>query len=142
MSYTVEISVFYRESAPEFFNIVEKGIWHYANGGTWTEAAGKQILTMGGSGTSGGLRFKSASGGDAFFIVVGVHNYSLWLDVLPNIEDKDTTVALLPTYYQPGSRAGIPLVQNITRFNETGRKIEFKKVIEEGRKITCSLIIS
>lgn len=141
MSYTVEISIFYRESAPEFFNIVERGVWHYANGGTWTQAAGKEILTMGGSGTSGGLRFKNASG-NAFFLVVGVHNYSLWLDVLPNIEDKDTTVALLPTYYQPGTRAGITLVQSITKFDTTGRKIEFKKVNEEGRKITCSLIIS
>ena len=69
---------------------------------------------MGGSSTSGGLHFKSTLYCDVFFIIIGVCNYFLWLEVPPNIGDKDTTVMLLLMYHQPGSGAGIPLVHNIT----------------------------
>lgn len=142
MSYKVVIFISQRQPSAERFDIVEKGIWHYANGGTWTESeVGRHVLEMGGSGTSGGLRLKN-SGGDQFFIVVGVHNYSLWLDVLPDTKDNDTTVALLPSYYQPGTRSGIALVQSINRNNAKGRNIEFKKVSEDGNQLTCELIIS
>jgi Fungal fruit body lectin len=32
-------------------------VWHYANGGTWSESNGALALTMGRSSTSGTLRF-------------------------------------------------------------------------------------
>ncbi|KAF8256994.1 Cytolysin/lectin [Lactarius quietus] len=57
--------VFSRETNPSkggFFGIVEKTVWIYANGGTWDEAYGYQVLKMGGSGTSGSLRLQSDSG--------------------------------------------------------------------------------
>lgn len=58
---------------------------------------------MGGSGTAGALRVQDASGVQ-FFADAGVHNYKLWLDVVTNTKNGDTTVALLPNYYVVGLR--------------------------------------
>ena len=62
-------------------------------------------LTMGGSGTSGGLRLKSTAG-DYVFIVFGINAYQPWVDVVVDLTPGDTGVAVHPTYYG-GSRSGI-----------------------------------
>jgi Fungal fruit body lectin len=71
MTYTVAVRV-YQTNPNAFFNVVEKTAWHYANGGTWSESNGAFALTMGGSGTSGTLRFVADTG--EIFVVLGVHN--------------------------------------------------------------------
>ena len=61
MSYTITAKVS-QTKQNAFFRIVERTAWNYANGGTWGEADGTQVLTKGGSGASGSLRFVSDTG--------------------------------------------------------------------------------
>ncbi|CAM1505799.1 Fc.00g114360.m01.CDS01 [Cosmosporella sp. VM-42] len=98
MSYTIKVRV-YQTNANAFFRIVEKGVWHYANGGTWTDQDGLLTLTMGGSGTSGMLRFMTEQGKEAFIIAMGEHNYKPWLDIVTGLADEVTCVKALPEYY-------------------------------------------
>ena len=64
MGYTIRVCG-YQTNTNAFFHIVEKGCWHYANGAQWTEQDGVLTLTMGDSGTSGMLRFKTEQGKEA-----------------------------------------------------------------------------
>ncbi|KZV96848.1 hypothetical protein EXIGLDRAFT_764915 [Exidia glandulosa HHB12029] len=65
MSYTIIVKVF-QTNPNAWFEVIESTVWHYANGGSWTKANDKYVLTMGSTGTSGILRFQS---GDQYFIV-------------------------------------------------------------------------
>ena len=76
MSYNISLRVYQRNPARGFFHIVENTVWHYANGGTWSEADGAHTLTQGGSGTSGVLRFLSDKG-ERITVAIGVHNYNV-----------------------------------------------------------------
>ena len=97
MSYTISVRV-YQTNPNAFFNIVEKTVWQYANGGTWSESNGEQVLTMGGSGTSGTLRFV-ADNGENFIVALGVHNYKRWCDIVTNLSNQQTGVIINPEYY-------------------------------------------
>ncbi|KAI9041131.1 uncharacterized protein KD926_007401 [Aspergillus affinis] len=99
MAYTIRLSV--KNGTPDSLNVVEKTCWYYANGGTWEEQDGQHVLHMGGSGTSGILRFVSTSG-DIFTVILGIHNYSPWCDVQVNLQDGDTAAKMLPEYYSGG----------------------------------------
>ncbi|OBZ78202.1 hypothetical protein A0H81_02578 [Grifola frondosa] len=99
MSYIIHAR--FRCQCNDSVSIVEKTVWHYANGGTWSEVDGQQVLTMGGSGTSGTLRFKSESG-DYFLVALGVHNYKRWCDIVTDLTSSNTGVEIHPTYYQDG----------------------------------------
>ncbi|TFY81905.1 hypothetical protein EWM64_g2108 [Hericium alpestre] len=88
-----------------YFALVEEGVWHFANGGTWTACEGQLVLKMGGSGTSGLLRF--SDGADIFFIVaLGIHNYKPWLDISPDLASDDTVVAVHSDWYKDESERG------------------------------------
>jgi hypothetical protein len=95
MSYTITLRVFQRNPARGFFSIVEKVNWAY--GGTWSEANGTQTLHMGGSGTSGVLRFKSDK--ELITVAVGVHNYKRWCDVVTGLKPDETALVINPQYY-------------------------------------------
>ncbi|KAG1865908.1 Cytolysin/lectin [Suillus subalutaceus] len=73
MSYTISVRTVDATSFNPGFTLVEKTVWHYANGGTWTNTGSIQTLAMGGSGTSGTLRFRSDFG-EEFLVAMGVHN--------------------------------------------------------------------
>ncbi|KAI0247901.1 fungal fruit body lectin [Lactifluus subvellereus] len=73
MTYTITARV-YQTNTNAFFNVVERTVWKYGNGGTWSEVDGAYVLTMGGSGTCGSLRFV-ADTGENFIATLGVHNY-------------------------------------------------------------------
>jgi hypothetical protein len=79
--------------------VVEKTCWYYANGGTWTDDNSHNLVhEMGGSGTSGMLRIKAASG-YTFSVIVGFHNSEFWCDAQVVLPDDDTAVKLHPEYY-------------------------------------------
>ncbi|KAF7159507.1 hypothetical protein CNMCM5623_004845 [Aspergillus felis] len=103
MSYTIRLTI--RNSTSDTLTVVEKTCWYYANGGIWTEQDCQYVLSMGGSGTSGILRFKSSSG-ETFTAILGIHNYKPWCDVQVNLRDDDTAVKLLPEYYNGGALSG------------------------------------
>ncbi|PPQ81531.1 hypothetical protein CVT25_013327 [Psilocybe cyanescens] len=57
---------------------------------------------MGGSGTSGIVRFASDSG-ENFAVVLGVHNYARWCDIVTDIPTTQTATTLQPIYYAANS---------------------------------------
>ena len=46
MSYSITLRVYQTNPGRGFFHIVEKTVWHYANGGTWSEADGALTPTQ------------------------------------------------------------------------------------------------
>ncbi|KAF9559156.1 hypothetical protein CPC08DRAFT_709052 [Agrocybe pediades] len=84
MAYTVSIRLFQSKTS---FNVVDI-----------------LILTMNGSGTSGGLRVQDKQSGNTFIVVVGVHNYQFWSDVNTTTTDGPTLTYLHGTYYGSGER--------------------------------------
>ncbi|EAW20789.1 uncharacterized protein NFIA_113190 [Aspergillus fischeri NRRL 181] len=99
MSYTIRLCI--DNGTSDILTIVEKTCWYYANGCTWTVKDDEHVLFMGGSGTSGMLRFKTSSG-DFFTVVLGMHNYNPWSGLLVNLREDDTALKLHPEYYNGG----------------------------------------
>lgn len=101
MSYTINVTVNPNSSG---FKVVEKTVWYYAGGGTWSESDGIHILTMGGSGTSGTLRFANEAG-DYVIFILGVHNYHPYTDIAADLQPGDTCMLVHPSWYGGGERA-------------------------------------
>ncbi|KAF8126745.1 lectin [Boletus edulis] len=142
MSYSITLRVFQGNPARGFFSIVEKTVFHFANGGTWSEANGTQILTMGGSGTSGVLRFKSDKG-ELFTVAVGVHNYKRWCDIVGGIKPEDTALVINPQYYNNGPRAYVRERQ-LAEYSGTspaGTKVEVIYTVPDGNNLQANIII-
>ncbi|PCH36032.1 lectin 1a [Wolfiporia cocos MD-104 SS10] len=141
MSYTIVVRVI--DASDVGFSLVEKTVWYYANGGTWSNTNGIQTLVMGGSGTSGTLRFKSGDG-EAFLVAVGVHNYKHWCDVAVDLTDGDTSMKVQPTYYESTDRAKVREEQlsEITRKNSKGRSISVKYVTQDSNTFHAIVTVS
>ena len=143
MSYTVNIKV-YQQSTQKWHTIVEKAVWNYANGGTWSESNGLQVLKMGGSGTAGTLRFVSETG-DAFMVVIGVHNYKPWVDVADNLKTNQTCVSLLPEYYKSGTDQTKTRESQLTLLEKTDAKntaITAAITKEDGKEYFVDIVIA
>ncbi|KIJ57105.1 hypothetical protein M422DRAFT_238675 [Sphaerobolus stellatus SS14] len=114
MSYTITIRV-YQTNPNAFFHNVEKTVWKYANGGTWGESNGEYVLTMGGSGTSGSVRFVSDTG-ENFVATFGVHNYK-----------------------RDAQRENQLATYNVA--NAKGRKFTINYTVPDGNNLKANLII-
>lgn len=143
MSYTITAQV-YQTNPNAFFRIVEKTVWNYANGGTWGEMNGTQVLTMGGSGTSGSLRFVSDTG-ENFIITLGVHNYKRWGDIVTNLANDQTGVIINPEYYDDKHRdREAQREKQLSMYsidNLKDRKFEFKYTVADGNNLKVNIII-
>ncbi|CAG9993946.1 unnamed protein product [Clonostachys byssicola] len=95
MSYSIKARV-YQTNTNAYFNIVEKGVWQ---NGTWSDQDGVLTLAMGGSGTSGMLRFMTEQGKEIFFVTLGVHNWKPWVDITEAPWPNASCVKILPEYY-------------------------------------------
>ncbi|KAF6743564.1 fruit body lectin [Ephemerocybe angulata] len=144
MSYSITVRV-YQRNPNAFFKIVEKGVWHYANGGTWSDKDGVQTLTMGGSGTSGMLRFMTEGGKEAFFVAMGVHNYKRWVDVITGLADDITCVKAMHEYYDnsnpPRAQAREAQRTEISILNLQSRTIAAKYSVAEGNNLVLDIVI-
>ncbi|KAJ2912846.1 hypothetical protein MD484_g7563, partial [Candolleomyces efflorescens] len=144
MSYSIKVRV-YQTNVNAFFRIVEKGVWHYANGGTWSDQDGVLTLTMGGSGTSGMLRFMTEQGKEAFFIALGVHNYKPWVDIVTGLANDVTCVRALPEYYSSTAndrtRAREAQRTKWSIMNIDGRTITTNYKGAEGRDLELNIVI-
>ncbi|KAM0544359.1 hypothetical protein ACHAPJ_011895 [Fusarium lateritium] len=143
MSYQIKVRV-YQTNNNAYFHIVEKGCWHYANGAQWTEENGILTLQMGGSGTSGMLRFKTEQGKEAFFVALGVHNYKPWVDTVTGLADEVTCVKALPEYYGQASdrtRSRESQRTEQTILNIDRRNISTKYKVHEGNNLELDIII-
>ncbi|KIK57113.1 hypothetical protein GYMLUDRAFT_87113 [Collybiopsis luxurians FD-317 M1] len=144
MSYSIKVKV-YQTNTNAFFQLVEKDVWYYANGGVWNESDGVHKLSMGGSGTSGMLRFRSEQGNEAFWVAQGVHNYKPWVDIVTNLTNDYTGVKGLPEYYGstvPG-RAQAREAQRTSwqAVNAQGRKITANFTVSSGNNLELNIII-
>lgn len=144
MSYTIKVRV-YQSDTNTWFKIVEKAVWHYANGGAFSEQDGVNTLTIGGSGTSGLLRFKTEQNKQAFFVAFGVHNYKPWLDIITGLADDVTGVKALPEYYNDSnpervkSREAQRTSQSILNIDRRTIAAEYK--VTEGKNLELAIII-
>lgn len=75
MGYSITAEV-YRTNHNVFFHVVEKTAWKHADGRTWGEVSGTHVLTFGGSGNSGSLRFVSDTG-ENFIITLRADGYKV-----------------------------------------------------------------
>ncbi|KAI1435116.1 fruit body lectin [Xylaria sp. CBS 124048] len=141
MSYNVRV-VSANVGTGAALSIVEMSVWNYAKGGSWLATPGVLELTMGGSGTSGMLRYQSASGDERFTVAVGVHNYAPWVHIIPDVPTDETAVTLLPQYYNGGKYAGIPVVPTAEVQTSTGRKISAVMKNIEGNSYVLQLNIA
>ncbi|XP_006455253.1 XCL-like lectin [Agaricus bisporus var. bisporus H97] len=141
MSYTVTVRV-YQTNPNTFFRRVEETVWKYANGGTWDEAKGEYVLTMGGSGTSGSLRFISDTG-ERFVATFGVHNYKRWCDIVTDLTDEQTALVINQEYYGVPERdqARERQLESYNVSNAKGRNFAVKYTITGGNHLKANLII-
>jgi len=142
MSYTITCRV-YQKDTNAWFEIVEKTVWNYANGGAWTVVDEKQVLTMGGSGTSGILRFKCK---DEYFIVaLGVHNYKRWIDVSTALPSSDTATHIHSDYYTAGNYRATVREKQLSTFDVTspqGRNVKVNFDVADGQSLDCTIVIT
>nr|Q00022.3 RecName: Full=Agaricus bisporus lectin; Short=ABL; AltName: Full=Agaricus bisporus agglutinin; Short=ABA; AltName: Full=Gal-beta-1,3-GalNAc-binding lectin; AltName: Full=TF antigen-binding lectin [Agaricus bisporus] len=142
MTYTISIRV-YQTTPKGFFRPVERTNWKYANGGTWDEVRGEYVLTMGGSGTSGSLRFVSSDTDESFVATFGVHNYKRWCDIVTNLTNEQTALVINQEYY------GVPIrdqarENQLTSYNVAnakGRRFAIEYTVTEGDNLKANLII-
>ncbi|KAF9226144.1 lectin [Gyrodon lividus] len=144
MAYVINLQVFQGNPARGFFNIVEKTVWNFGNGGTWAEAGGVHTLTMGSSGTSGTLRFQSATTGEFFLVAVGVNNDNPWCNIVPNLVANQTGVVINGEYYNEGARAADReaqlLAQDVVSTLGTNVGVEF--VLPPGAPLQATITIA
>ncbi|PPQ78709.1 hypothetical protein CVT26_005557 [Gymnopilus dilepis] len=58
-------------------------------------------LTLAGSGISGGILFESQSGQyERFVVMLGVHNYNIWCDIVTDIPQSATLETVASSYYE------------------------------------------
>ncbi|EKJ69238.1 hypothetical protein NXS19_012742 [Fusarium pseudograminearum] len=143
MSYTIKVRV-YQTNPNAYFHIVEKGCWHYANGSQWNEQNGILTLAMGGSGTSGMLRFKTEQNKEGFFVAMGVHNYKPWVDTVTGLGDDITCVKALPEYYgnasdRTRSRESQRTEQTILNIDRRNISTHYK--VKEGNNLELDITI-
>ena len=143
MSYTIKVRV-YQTDVKTWFYDVERTNWHYANGGTWTEANDELTLSMGGSGTSGTLRFQNEAG-ERFTVALGVHNYVRWCDIVTNLAKDQTGLVINPQYYDnkyPNrQRAREAQLAEYSVSNAQGRKITVKYTTVDTQNLKAVIII-
>lgn len=144
MSYSIKVRV-YQSETNTWFKIVEKAVFYYGNGGVFSEQDGVNTLTIGSSGTSGLLRFKTEQGKEAFFVAFGVHNYKPWLDIITGLADDVTGVKALPEYYnnvnpeRVKSREAVRTRQSILNIDRRTIAAEYK--VTEGKNLELAIII-
>ena len=143
MSYTITVQI-YQTNPNAFFRVVEKTVWNYANGGTWAEVNGACVLTMGGSGTCGSLRFVSDSG-ENFIATLGVHNYKRWGDIVTNLSPDQTGVIITPQYYSDQHRdreeQREKQLSSYNVKNAKGRNFAINYTVADGNNLKCNIII-
>nr|AXS59213.1 isolectin 2b [Hericium erinaceus] len=143
MSYKINVRV-YQTKPSAYYNLVEKGVWHFANGGTWTVCEEQHLLKMGGSGTSGTLRFASVACDAYFTVALGVHNYKPWVDIAVDQPSTDTCVHVHPQWYEEGTdKAKVRWEQQtkMDKMNKAGVCITAEVVKSADKEYWVNIII-
>jgi hypothetical protein len=141
MGYTITVRV--TDATNSGFTIAEKNVWHYANGGSWSDNDSVHTLVMGGSGTSGMLCFKNGAG-EKFLVVLGIHNYVRWCDIVTDLGNGDTGTKIQSEYYSDTPRGGMLWEQldQIQKKSAKGTTVDVKYIKESGNSFVVKLLIS
>ncbi|KAF8345349.1 lectin [Amanita rubescens] len=143
MSYSIQLRIFQSNPSRGLFSLVEETNWDFANGGTWSNTDGVLTLTMGGSGTSGVLRFKSDTTGELITVAVGVHNYKRWCDVVTGLSTSQTALVINGQYYNNGPRSYMREKQ-LAEYNVTstrGTRVEVIYTVAEGNNLKANVLM-
>ena len=145
MTYTINVRI-YQTNTNAFFKVVERSS-NLGNGlgsSNWTEANDQHVLTMGVSGTSGMLRLLSNTG-EHVTIVLGVHNYVRWVDVVADGDSHLYGGSILQQYYSgvPRDRRAVRERQAATHTctNAKGRRFTVSYSQPEGENLVANVII-
>jgi len=141
-TYTIAVRTVDTSAISPGFTVVEKTVWYYANGGSWSDNDSMHTLVMGGSGTSGALRFKNAAQ-EEFLVVLGIHNYKRWCDIVTDLAPGDTCMKIQPDYYS-GPRDGMLWKQldHIRKWTARGTAVDVKYVKQSGDSFVVHISIS
>ncbi|KAI5781047.1 fungal fruit body lectin [Peziza echinospora] len=143
MSYSITVRL-YQTNTNAYFSLVEKTVWHYANGGTWATSNDEYTLTMGGSGTSGVLRLQSDTGERVTF-ALGVHNYKRWCDIVTGLSTSQTGVIINGEYYDAAHKdrcqARERQLDTYSVTSTAGRKFTVTYTVKEGNALKANIII-
>ena len=142
MSYKITVRVF-QTNPNAHFRVVEETIFNYANGGTWSRVNDELVLQMGGSGTSGTLRFQSDTNED-FIVALGIHNYKRWGDIVTNLSNSETGVIIHPQYYSAATKIGKRRESQLASYsvkNAKGRQFAINYIVAEGNDLKVNIII-
>ncbi|KAH9953090.1 fungal fruit body lectin [Russula dissimulans] len=136
MGYKI-IAQVYQTNTNAFFHVAEQY-------GTWSEVNGAYVLTMGGSGTSGSLRFVSDTE-ENFILTLGIHNYRRWGDIVTDLTPEQTAKVINAQYYNSAypSKAEKLWAQltNYQTSNAKGRTFKFIYTALEGEELNVKIII-
>lgn len=135
MSYSIVLRI--QNDTDDTLTLIEKACWHYTPSCAWTEPEGSHLLSMGGSGTSGLLRFQT-SAGEKFSLIVGVHNYARWCNIDVDLKDDQTSSKTLPLYYGSSTtESGVREKQlsDISKTTGKGKNIQISFYQKEGKKL-------
>ncbi|KAG1848970.1 lectin 2b [Suillus subalutaceus] len=142
MPYTIAVRTIDTTAGDPGFTVVEKTVWYYANGGTWSNTDSIETLVMGGSGTSGALRFRNGAGED-FLVTLGVHNYNVWCDAVIDLAPGDTGLKIHPEYYTAGPRkSNWTQLAEVRKTSAKGTTVDVKFVTQEGHDLVVHITIS
>jgi hypothetical protein len=135
MSYNINLRVI--NDTADTLTLVEKTCLN--NNITWTSSESGHRLSMPNSGTSGLLRFKTSQG-DFFSVLIGVHNYKRWCDIV--VDTTLTGVELHPKYYQeaaPEFQLLWKQLPEISKKTAKGKTITVKYYVADGNALFANL---
>ena len=147
MAYTLQIRII--NDTADTLTLVEQTCW-FGAGTAWAASSSEpptattqtQILSMGYSGSSGMLRFRSGSGA-LFAVAVGVHNYKRWCDVQVDLADTQPLTQLHGAYYTEGDPKNAALWAQAAEAAATekngGRQVKVSFYKAEGDKL-CAVV--
>ena len=143
MSYTITAEV-EQTNTNAFFPVVEQTVWKYAKGGTWDEVKGAYLLTMGGSGTSGSLRFVSDTG-ENFIITLGIDGYKRWGNIVTNLTSDQTGVIITPEYcsaeHPNREKRRVAYLTTYSVKNSKGRSFSYTYTVADGNNLVVKIVI-
>ena len=140
MSYTIHCRVI--NDTSDSLSLVEQTCW-WGKDTRWSQidSTGVHVLHMGGSGSSGMLRFQT-SRGDYFAVAVGVHNYKRWCDVLVDTANDAPLTKWHPKYYDDKDAKYQALWAQAAEFEakaKSGKTVRIKFYQAEGNVLRATV---
>ncbi|KAG9010292.1 hypothetical protein FRB94_010642 [Tulasnella sp. JGI-2019a] len=100
-------------------------------------------LTMASSGNSGALLCRRSKDGDSCCIVLGVHNYAPWCNIVTDVSPSDTASGILLSFYAGGSRrSGWVQVVEERKTTSKGTSVQVKFTKVDGNSLNAEINIA